>query len=490
MSRPVDLVVVGGGAAGLVAAKTAAGLGASVVLVERGRPGGDCLWTGCVPSKALLAAARRAHDMRDAGRLGLRPVTPTVDFPAVMAAIHAAVVALEPPDSPVALAAAGVDVVTGAARFTGPDTLTVDGKDVPFRRAVIATGAQPVVPDVPGLTPEVVLTSDTVWGIEALPDPLLVLGGGAVGCELAQAFARLGSRVVLVELADRLLPVESPDASAVVAAALAADGVDVRTGTTLESVTARGDEVVAALRADGRRSEVSAQRVLAAVGRRPDVGGLEPGAAGVDVGERGEVRVDERLRTANPRVFAAGDVTGGLALTHVAGVGGSIAATNALLGPWRRWEPRAVPWVTYTDPEVARVGPTEDQARASHGRGVRTRRVAHAEVDRAVIEGATAGFTEVVLDRRGRVLGACVVAPRAGEMLAELTALVARRGRLRDLAGVVHPYPGWSDGPWRAALDEVTAATRRPLVRGALAAVLATRRLVGDRQPADRAGSA
>lgn len=481
MSTPVDLVVVGGGAAGLVAAKTAAGLGASVVLVERDRPGGDCLWTGCVPSKALLAAARRAHDMRDAGRLGLRPVTPTVDFPAVMAAVHEAVAALEPPDSPAALKAAGVEVVSGTARFTGPDQLTVDGERLAFRRAVIATGAQPVVPDIPGLTPEVVLTSDTVWDLEALPDPLLVLGGGAVGCELAQAFARLGARVVLVEAAERLLPVESPAASAVLAAALAADGVDVRTGTTLERVAAGGAGVVATLRVDRQSSEVGVQRVLVAVGRRPDVGDLEPGAAGVHVGERGEARVDERLRTANPRVFAAGDVTGGLALTHVAGVQGSIAATNALLGPWRRWDPRAVPWVTYTDPEVARVGLTEDQARAAHGAGVRTRRVEHAHLDRAVIEGATAGFSDVVLDRRGRVVGACVVAPRAGEMLAELTALVARRGRLRDLAGVVHPYPGWSDGPWRAALDEVTATTRRPLVRGALAAVLAARRHLGHR---------
>jgi pyruvate/2-oxoglutarate dehydrogenase complex dihydrolipoamide dehydrogenase (E3) component len=481
MGRPVDLVVVGGGSAGLVAAKTAAGLGAGVVLVERDRPGGDCLWTGCVPSKALLAAARRAHDMRDAGRVGLRPVTPTVDFPAVMAAVRAAVAALEPPDSPAALRDAGVEVVSGTARFTGPDTLMVDGERLAFRRAVIATGAQPVVPDVPGLAPEIVLTSDTVWGLEALPDPLLVLGGGAVGCELAQAFARLGARVVLVEAADRLLPVESPAASAVLQAALTADGVDVRTGTTLECATTRRDEVVATLLTDGQRSEVKAQRVLVAVGRRPDVDGLAPDAAGLTIGDRGEVLVDERLRTGHPRVFAAGDVTGGLALTHVAGVQGSIAATNALLGPWRRWDPRSVPWVTFTDPEVAGVGLSEDQARAAHGAGVRTRRVEHAEVDRAVIEGAVGGFTDVVLDRRGRVLGACVVAPRAGEMLAELTALVARRGRLRDLAGVVHPYPGWSDGPWRAALDEVTATTRRPLVRGTLAAVLSARRYLGGR---------
>jgi pyruvate/2-oxoglutarate dehydrogenase complex dihydrolipoamide dehydrogenase (E3) component len=485
---PVDLVVVGGGSAGLVAAKTAAGLGAGVVLVERDRPGGDCLWTGCVPSKALLAAARRAHDMRDAGRVGLRPVTPTVEFPAVMAAVHAAVTALEPPDSPAALKAAGVEVVSGTARFTGSGQLTVDGERLAFGRAVIATGAQPVVPEVPGLTPEVVLTSDTVWDLEALPDPLLVLGGGAVGCELAQAFARLGARVVLVEAAERLLPVEPPAASAVVAAALAADGLDVRTATTLERVTTGRDGVVATLRADGQSSEVEVQRVLVAVGRRPDVAGLAPQSAGVAVGDRGEVRVDERLRTTHPRVFAAGDVTGGLALTHVAGVQGSIAATNALLGPWRRWDPRAVPWVTFTDPEVARVGLTEDQARAAHGAGVRARHVEHAHLDRAVIEGATAGFTEVVLDRRGRVLGACVVAPRAGEMLAELTALVARRGRLRELAGVVHPYPGWSDGPWRAALDEVTATTRRPLVRGALAAVLGARRYLGDRT--SRTGSA
>ncbi|HSK60900.1 MAG TPA: FAD-dependent oxidoreductase, partial [Actinomycetospora sp.] len=309
--RPFDLVVVGGGAAGLVAAKTAAGLGAGVVLVERDRPGGDCLWTGCVPSKALLAAARRAHDMRDAGRVGLRPVTPTVDFAAVMAAVRAAVAALEPPDSPAVLRGAGVEVVSGTARFCGPDALTVDGERVAFRRAVIATGARPVVPDVPGLDPGVVLTSDTVWELEALPDPLLVLGGGAVGCELAQAFARLGARVVLVEAAECLLPVEGPAASAVVAAALVADGVDVRTGTTLDRVTTRRDEVVATLRAEGRCSEVAAQLVLVAVGRRPDVDGLAPDAAGVAVGDRGEVRVDERLRTAHPRVFAAGDVTGG-----------------------------------------------------------------------------------------------------------------------------------------------------------------------------------
>jgi len=490
---PVDLLVIGAGSAGLVAAKTAAGLGASVVLVEKARPGGDCLWTGCVPSKALLAAAHRAHAMRDAARFGLQPVHPQVDFAAVMAHVHAAIAALEPPDSPQALRAAGITVVEGSARFCGPDTVMVAGRAVRFRRAVIATGASAALPPVDGLAELAadqagVMTSETVWGLEELPGSLLVLGAGPIGCELGQAFARLGTRVTLIEAASRVLPAEEPAASAALHDALTRDGVEVRTDAPARQIRRghRGLGVDLDLDLEspaGAATEtVQAERVLVAAGRRPDLDGLDPAAAGVRVGSRGQVEVDRRLRTRNPRIYAAGDVTGGLAFTHVAGTQGSIAAMNALLAPLRRLDPERVPWVTFTDPEVAHVGPSEQVARRRYGPGVHTRRLDHDRVDRAVTEADTRGFTHVVLDRRGRVLAATVVAARAGEMLSELTALVARRGRLRELAGVVHPYPSWADGPWNIALGELAETMTRPLPARLARVALAARRSMPSRR--------
>jgi len=485
----VDLLVIGAGSAGLVAAKTAARLGASVVVVEKARPGGDCLWTGCVPSKALLAAAHRAHAMRDAARFGLQPVHPQVDFAAVMAHVHAASAALEPPDSPQALRAAGITVVEGSARFCGPDTVMVAGRAVRFRWAVIATGATAALPPVDGLAELAadaagVMTSETVWGLEELPGSLLVLGAGPIGCELGQAFARLGTRVTLIEAASRVLPGEEPAASAALHDALTRDGVQVRTDAPARELRrGHGGLVVDLESPSGAASEtVQAERVLVAAGRRPDLDGLDPAAAGVRVGSGGQVAVDRRLRTSNSRIYAAGDVTGGLAFTHVAGTQGSIAATNALLAPLRRLDPDRVPWVTFTDPEVAHVGPTEQAARRRYGPGVHTRRLDHDRVDRAVTDADTRGFTHVVLDRWGRVLAATVVAARAGEMLSELTALVARRGRLRELAGIVHPYPSWADGPWNTALGELAEAMTRPLPARLARVALAARRSVPSRR--------
>ncbi|MGX7827990.1 dihydrolipoyl dehydrogenase family protein [Actinokineospora sp. 24-640] len=467
-----DLVVVGGGTAGIIAAKTAGGLGADVVLVERDRTGGDCLWTGCVPSKALITAANTAHAMRTADRFGIGAVEPRVDLAAVLAHTRRAITRIAPVDAPEALTAAGVEVVAGEAVFTGPREIRVGERVLRFRHALVATGARPAVPRVPGLTDP--LTSDTIWDLTRLPAALLVLGGGPVGCELGQAMARLGAAVTIVETADRLLPHAEPRASAAVAAALGADGVQVLTSASLTRI-ADGAAVVAT--ASGERT-VPVDRVLAATGRVPATAGLGLAAAGVATDERGHVRVDARLRTSNPRVLAAGDVTGGPAFTHVAGMQGSIAATNALLAPVRSLDPDAIPSVVFTAPEVAQVGLTEARARAVHGRAVRVRRLGHEHVDRAITEDAAEGFTAVVLDGRGRVLGATVVAPRAGEMLAELAGLVARRERLRDLAGVVHPYPTWADGVWNAAIAESVAASRRPLPRALAAAVRRIRRLL------------
>ena len=477
--RQVDLLV-GGGTAGLVGARTAARLGARVVLVERAaRPGGDCLWTGCVPSKAFLAAAAHAHAARTGGRLGVRAGEPTVDFPALMAHVHAARERIAPVDSVASLRADGVDVRTGPLRFTGPGRAEVDGTPVRFRRALLATGAEPVVPgedDVPGLRGTDPLTSETVWDLGRRPDSLVVLGAGPIGCELGQGFARLGTAVTLVEAAAQVLPGEDPEASDRLAAVLRGEGVDLRTGARARGARPVGDGVEITLAHGGT---VVAERVLVALGRRPATADLGLDALGVACSGSGHVVVDDRLRTTAPGVFAAGDVVGVLPFTHVAGVHGSVAATNAVLAPLRRADHRAMPRVTYTSPEVARVGLTEAQARAEHGAAVRVRTLDHAHVDRAVVEDETGGLTRVVLDRRGRVLGATVVAPRAGEMISELTALVGRRGRLRELAGVTHPYPGWGDGVWNAALAEVGATLARPVPRRLAHLGVALRRVSG-----------
>ncbi|MFC8501615.1 dihydrolipoyl dehydrogenase family protein [Pedococcus sp. NPDC057267] len=454
--NPPDLLVIGGGTAGIVAAKTAARLGADVLLVERDEPGGDCLWTGCVPSKALLAAADAAATVRDANRFGVAATVTGVDFTSVMGRVRHAIAQISPTDSPDALRAAGVEVRKGTARFTGPTTVDVDGDQLRFSRAVIATGATPAVPNVPGLTDAAPLTSDTIWALTELPTRLAILGGGGIGCELGQAFARLGAEVTIVEGADRLLPREDPRAADVVAAALAADGVKVVTGSTVTQVSGTGGGGGALHMGDGSRVEFD--QLLVAVGRHPNTASLALPAAGVQTDGRGFITVDARLRTSNARVWAAGDLTGHPQFTHVAGVHGSVAASNAVLGLRRKVSMTAVPRVTFTTPEVAAVG----VGTGSPPRGLQVLHWGNEHVDRAVTEGATDGFTRVVTDHRGRILGATVVGPRAGEVLAELTLAVTRGLRARDLAGVTHPYPTYGDGPWNAAIGDVQARLTRP----------------------------
>lgn len=464
MTDKVDLAVIGGGTAGIIAARAAVSLGARVTLVEAERTGGDCLWTGCVPSKTLIAAAATARRNRSGGP-GVAPVEPKVDFPAVMARVRAAIAHIEPDDSPETLRAAGIQTRHGRARFTAPRTLDIDGHPVRFRYAVVATGSTPTVPPIPGLAEAAPLTSDTVWDLTDLPARLVVLGGGPVGCELGQALARLGAQVTIVEAADRLVPREEPQASAVLAARLAAEGIGVHTHTTVTGVTgAPGALTLAATGPEGS-VPVEADRVLVATGRRPRSDGLGLDSAGIRTGSRGYLVTDRRLRTSNPRVYAAGDITGAPAFTHIAAMHGSIAAGNALLGPLRTIDHDRMPWVTFTDPEIAHVGLTETQARDRQGDTVRVRSLPHERLDRAVTEDDTDGVTRVVLDAKGRVLGATIVAPRAGEMITELAVLVARRGRLRDLAAVVHPYPSWSQAVWNLAVAESTTALHRPPIR-------------------------
>lgn len=457
-----DLLVLGGGTAGIVAAKTAARLGARVLLVERDRTGGDCLWTGCVPSKALLAAGEAAAGARRAGRLGVTVDEVRVDFARVMEHVHGAVRQIAPVDSIESLEAAGVTVRTGHGRFVGEGVLDLDGETVRFTQAVVATGAAPAVPPVPGLADLDFLTSDTVWDLTEAPRRVAVLGGGSIGCELGQGLSRLGTEVTVVEGAPRVLPREDAAAAAVVHRALESDGVTVLAGQSVATVVASDSRSGWLVLDDGE--EVAFDRLLVAVGRRPRTTGLGLDTVGVEVDERGFVVVDRRLRTTNPRIWAAGDLTGHPQFTHVAGVHGSLAASNAVLGVRRAVETSAVPRVTYTHPEVAAVGVDTGRGRD----GIRILTLDHRHVDRAVTEDLTDGLTRLAVDAKGRILGATVVGPRAGETLGELAIAVRRGLRTRDLAGITHAYPTWNDGPWNAAIADVREQLDRPATRRAL----------------------
>lgn len=470
-----DLLVVGGGTAGIVGARTAARLGARVLLVETARPGGDCLWTGCVPSKALLAAAAAAGSARSAGRLGIEVPVVDVQFDRVMEHVRSSIAHIAPIDSTEALEAAGVHVLRGRAMLTGPRTVSVDGRLITFHQALLATGASPFLPPVPGLADAAPLTSDTVWELTSLPQRLSVLGGGSIGCELGQAFARLGTQVTIIEGERRILPHEDPDASAVLATSLARDGVTLRTGVSVVSVETSAGGGAAVRLADG--SSVPHDRLLVTVGRRPRTESLGLEAAGVDIDARGFVIVDPRLRTTNPRIWAAGDLTGHPQFTHVAGVHGSTAATNALLGLRRPVSTTAVPRVTFTQPEVAAVGLPTDGSQP----GLRVIRWPNEHVDRAVAEDCTEGFTTILVDRRGIIRGATVVGPRAGETLGELALAVTRRLRTRHLAATTHPYPTFNDGLWNAVIADVQGRLAAPRTARLVKAMGSARRWALDR---------
>jgi pyruvate/2-oxoglutarate dehydrogenase complex dihydrolipoamide dehydrogenase (E3) component len=424
-----DLLVIGGGAGGLSAARAARRRGARVVLVEAGRLGGDCTFTGCVPSKTLIAAAANR-----------------VSFDHAMLAVHAAVETIAATENDDALRHEGIDVVHGYARFVGPGAIDIDGSAWTPRHTVVATGSRSVLPPVPGLAGVAPLTNETVFSLDQRPRRLAVVGGGAVGCELAQAFQRLGTTVTLLEVADRLLHGEDPDASEVLTTALRREGVDVRTRARLTS-TGRDGAGIRLNLTEG--TTVVVDEVLVAVGRAPTVDGLGLDDGGVRVDE-GRIVVDETLATTAARVWAVGDVTGLALFTHAADEMGRVAVANALGRRRRlRFTAEGIPSVVFTDPEIARVGPT---LAALNGRPHRVAHLPIAAVDRAVTAGATDGFVRLIAAPRpllrslggGRLLGGTVVCPRAGELISEL-ALAVRTGMFTGrIAQTVHPYPTWS----------------------------------------------
>lgn len=432
-----NLVVIGGGTAGLVAAAGAAGLGARVALVERRAMGGDCLNVGCVPSKALIRAARAAHAVREAGRFGVHASLDRIDFAAVMERVRQLRLDISPHDSVARFTSLGVDVFLGQACFTAPDTVTVGGAALRFARAVIATGGRPAIPDIAGLREAGPHTNESIFEIGWQPPRLLVLGGGPIGCELAQAFQRLGTAVTLVQGGQALLTREGGDASDLVRAALEADGVRVCLSSEVARVEPGTPHRVTVRTPVGAETH-EADAILVSAGRVPNVEHLGLESAGVASTSRG-VTVNEFLQTTNPRIYAAGDVCLSHAFTHAADASARAVVQNALFFGRKRVPMSAIPRCTYTDPEVAHVGETPGGPSR-----VETYEVRWADVDRARIDGEEVGGVRIHARGR-RIVGGTIVGAHAGDLIGEVAVLVARQVPLASLAGIVHPYPTRAD---------------------------------------------
>jgi pyruvate/2-oxoglutarate dehydrogenase complex dihydrolipoamide dehydrogenase (E3) component len=436
-----NLVVIGAGTAGLVTAAGAAGLGAKVALVERHLLGGDCLNVGCVPSKALIRSSRAAFDVNHAGEFGVQPLSPArVDFPAVMERLRQLRADLSPHDSAERFAKLGVDVFLGEAHFSGPNTVQVAGQTLRFKRAVIATGARAVQPPVPGLAEAGCLTNETVFSLTQCPARLAVIGGGPIGCELAQAFQRLGSQVCLLHKNAHLLDREDMDAAALVQAAFLREGVSLRLNAQISRIDRSGDEKVVCYEAQGKRETVAVDEILVGAGRAPNIEGLNLETVGVQYDRRG-VQVNDRLQTTNPRIYAVGDVCLAWKFTHAADFSARLVIQNTLFLGGKKASALTMPWCTYTDPEIAHVGLYEREAR-ERGLAVDTYVREFTEVDRAVLDGEPAGFVKIHV-RKGRdeILGATIVARHAGEMISEISVAMASGMGLGRLASVIHPYP-------------------------------------------------
>lgn len=445
----VDLCVIGAGAGGLSVAAGASQMGASVVLFEKGVMGGDCLNVGCVPSKALLAAAHAAHSTRHADRFGLSVRSDPVDWSRVRAHVKDVIATIEPMDSVARYEGFGVRVIQAEARFTGPREITGGGVQVRAKWIVLATGSVPAIPPIPGLDSVPHLTNETIFDLDVRPEHLLVLGGGPIGCELAQAHARLGCRVTLIEAA-RLLGADDPEATNIVHQALERDGVTVLTGATAVKADHGGSGITLTLEGDTAPNSVRGSHLLVAVGRKVGFDGLDLDRAGIETDTRGRLVLDARLRTSNRRVFAVGDAAGGPQFTHLAGQHASIVIRNTLFRLPAKASLEQVPRVTFTAPELAHVGETEESL-VNAGRDFRILRWPYADNDRALAERETEGFTKLLVNRRGRVLGATVVGAAAGELIGLYGLALSKNLGVSDLTGVMIPYPTRAEVVRRAA---------------------------------------
>jgi pyruvate/2-oxoglutarate dehydrogenase complex dihydrolipoamide dehydrogenase (E3) component len=461
-----DICVIGAGSGGLSVAAAAAAFGVPVVLIEKGKMGGDCLNFGCVPSKALLAAGRRAQALRTSAAFGVAAQRPGVDFTKVNAHVRGVIAAIAPNDSKERFGGLGVRVIEGAARFKDRHTVAVgETIEIKARRFVVATGSAPAAPPIPGLDQVAYLTNETIFDLTVCPEHLVIIGAGPVGLEMAQAFRRLGAAVTVLEAAVPLAK-DDPECAAIVLDQLAREGIAIRAGVEVVRVEPGARPRVVVATAAGEEA-IEASHILVAAGRRPNVDGLELAAAGVKSGPRG-IQVDKRLRTSNKKVYAVGDVAGGPQFTHAANYHAGLVIRNVLFRLRARVDNNIIPWVTYTDPELAQVGVTEAAANSGRAR-IRVLRWPYHENDRAQTERETRGHIKVVTAGNGRILGATIVGAHAGELITAWTLAVAQGLNIRAFAGMVVPYPTFAEVGKRAAIGYFTGSLTSPLVRRIIA---------------------
>lgn len=446
-----DLVVIGGGSAGLTAADFGARIGATVLIATE-QVGGDCTWTGCIPSKTLIRAARIAYE-----------TAVPMDFARVSSDVRAAIARVYSYETPEVLAERGIEVAVGPVRFADGDVIQAGQRRVTAKRFIICTGAAPAVPPIPGLAQVPYLTYETLFDLDRLPASMIVLGAGPTGVELAQAYARLGSRVTLIDQRNSLLPDADPDAAGTIERCLQADGVTVRTSFPVARVSRPDGNV----RVEAADRQVEAESLLVATGRRPRVAGLELDLAGVELRD-GAILVDKNLRTTNPRMYAAGDVTGGFQFTHYAGWQGYVAARNALLPGAQEGVRSHVPWAVFTHPEVGQAGLTEAEARAQ-SMDVKVHRLGLERVDRAQTENEREGFLKLITAAGGKLVGATAVSSAAGETINELAVAIDRGLGVPDLASTIHVYPTYGFAIQQLAaegsLDSASTGIRGQAVR-------------------------
>ena len=459
-----DLCVIGAGSGGLSIAAAAAQLGVSVVLIEKHKMGGDCLNYGCVPSKALIAAARRAHLMRTSAPFGIAPATPAVDFRAVHDHVKSVIAAIAPNDSVERFTGLGVRVIQAAGRFLDRSTVLAGDVAIKARRFVIATGSSPVVPPIPGLADAPYFTNETIFDNQQRIDHLIVIGGGPIGIELAQAHLRLGSRVTVLE-GMKALGKDDPELAEVVLSRLRAEGLVIREGTRVEKVERGGGPagIRVTIAAGDGKEVVEGSHLLVAAGRKPNLLDLNLDAAGIKYDKRG-ITVDKGLVTSNSKVFAIGDVVGGLQFTHVANYHAGIVFRRALFRLPAKTRDDIIPWVTYTDPELAHVGLAEDAARKAHGK-VNVYRFPFHDNDRAQAERVTHGFIKVVTTAKGKIVGATIVGEHAGELIQMWSLALSQGMGIQAMTQWISPYPTLSEVSKRAAVGYYAAKAGSPLAR-------------------------
>ncbi len=446
-----NLVAIGAGTAGLISAIGTAGLGGKVALIERHLMGGDCLNVGCVPSKALIRPARLASEMRNAAKFGLSPSeVGAVDFPKVMERLRRIRAEISDNDSASRYTEKGVDVFIGEAKFTGRNTVEVGGQEIRFKKAVITTGARAVHPDIPGLSAAGFLTNETIFNLTKRPEHLIVIGGGPIGCELAQAFRRLGSEVTIIEKR-RFLPREDPEASAILEETFKREGIEVLLESSVERVSLEGGKKQMHIAQNGEAKTVEGDQILVGLGRAPNVDNLGLDAAGVEFDARTGIKVNDNLATTSPNIYAAGDCCMQHKFTHAADAAAQIVIQNALFGGKKKLSALNMPWCTYTHPEIAHTGMYAHEA-AERGIEIDAYKFEMAENDRAIAEGEAEGFVKVVVKKgTDKILGATIVAAHAGEMINEISVAMAAKMGLGKIGGVIHPYPTQSEAIKRVA---------------------------------------